>query len=170
MSSLFDKLIPNKLSKIIYFNEAANTSHARQNKNSGEKIAQNCKLNARLDSSIIGSNLQFLFFMSLCRSCLSQQICSYVSPHAFRLISTQDLPKVPVPDLHSTLERYLAGLKAVIPVAQYEQTKLTVDEFLKPNGEGEKLQKLLTEYANEKENWVSRGDKCICSTNNHSQV
>lgn len=62
---------------------------------------------------------------------------------------------MPVPDLHKTLERYLAGLKAVIPVAQYEQTKRTVEEFLRANGEGEKLHALLQQYAKEKENWVS---------------
>ena len=47
------------------------------------------------------------------------------------------------------------GLKPVIPLVQFEQTKRTVEEFLKANGEGEKLQALLQEYANEKENWVS---------------
>jgi hypothetical protein len=66
----------------------------------------------------------------------------------------QDLPKVPVPDLHKTLERYLSGLKPVIPVAQFEQTKRTVEEFLEPNGEGEKLHALLQEYANDTQNWV----------------
>ncbi len=78
-----------------------------------------------------------------------------VSVHIFVLFIPQDLPKVPVPDLHKTAEYYLAGLKPVIPVAQFEQTKRTVEEFLKPDGEGEKLDLLLRKYAEEKENWVS---------------
>lgn len=71
------------------------------------------------------------------------------------VIFPQDLPKVPIPDLHKTFQHYLDGLKPVIPQARFEQTKRTVEEFLKANGEGEKLQALLQEYANEKENWVS---------------
>ncbi|RWS09367.1 hypothetical protein B4U79_09786 [Dinothrombium tinctorium] len=66
-----------------------------------------------------------------------------------------DLPKIEVPDLKQTLERYLASLQPVIPCAQYEQTKKTVEEFLKPDKEGEKLQKLLKQFAETSENWVS---------------
>ena len=61
---------------------------------------------------------------------------------------------MPVPDLHKTLERYLSGLKPVIPVAQFEQTKRTVEHFLQPNGEGERLQALLQQYAEQTDNWV----------------
>lgn len=43
----------------------------------------------------------------------------------------------------------------MVPSAQYEQTKKTVDEFLKENGEGERLQKMLLELDQRKENWVS---------------
>ncbi|CAG2111884.1 unnamed protein product [Medioppia subpectinata] len=61
---------------------------------------------------------------------------------------------MPVPDLHQTLERYLCALKPVIPVAQFEQTKRTVDQFLEPNGEGERLQALLQQYAQQTDNWI----------------
>lgn len=67
----------------------------------------------------------------------------------------QDLPKAPLPDLEKTLERYLACLKPVIPVAQYEQTRKTVSEFLESGGEGETLQEALRQFAEERENWVS---------------
>ncbi|XP_054156142.1 choline O-acetyltransferase-like [Oppia nitens] len=67
----------------------------------------------------------------------------------------QDLPKVPVPDLHKTLERYLSALKPVIPVAQYEQTRRTVDQFLEADGEGDRLQALLKQWADQTDNWIT---------------
>ena len=38
---------------------------------------------------------------------------------------------------------------------ELEQTKALTAEFGRPEGEGEKLQKLLEKRAEEKENWVS---------------
>jgi len=60
-----------------------------------------------------------------------------------------------VPDLEKTLERYLASLKPVVPVAQYEQTVRTVQEFLADGGEGHVLQEKLRQFAEQRENWVS---------------
>lgn len=59
-----------------------------------------------------------------------------------------------IPDLGTTLERYLEGLKAVIPSAQYEQTKKTVHEFARTSGPV--LQQQLIAFAEERDNWVSR--------------
>lgn len=56
--------------------------------------------------------------------------------------------------VEETIARYLAGLEPVIPWQQFEQTKQTADGFLR-SGEGERLQKLLTEYAERSDNWVS---------------
>lgn len=67
----------------------------------------------------------------------------------------QNLPKPPVPSLEDTIVRYLAGLEPVIPSQQFEQTRQTAQIFLH-NGEGKGLQKLLTEYAEESDNWVSQ--------------
>ena len=67
----------------------------------------------------------------------------------------QNLPKPPVPSLEDTIARYLAGLEPVIPSQQFEQTKQTAEGFLY-GGEGERLQKLLTEYAEQSDNWVSQ--------------
>ena len=61
-----------------------------------------------------------------------------------------------IPDLGKTLQRYLDGLKAVIPSAQYEQTKKTVEEFA--IRDGPVLQQELIAFAAERENWVSRND------------
>lgn len=69
----------------------------------------------------------------------------------------QDLPKPPIPNLHLTLERYLKGLKPVLPSAQYQQTEKTVEDFLDESGggEGPGLQRELEEYASKIDNWVS---------------
>lgn len=71
------------------------------------------------------------------------------------LLVFQNLPKPPVPSLEDTIVRYLAGLEPVIPSQQFEQTRQTAQIFLH-NGEGKGLQKLLTEYAEESDNWVSQ--------------
>ena len=65
------------------------------------------------------------------------------------------IPKLPVPDLHSTLQKYLQSMKAVISEAQYKHTREYVDEFGKPGGVGERLQEMLKEYALTSECWVS---------------
>lgn len=67
---------------------------------------------------------------------------------------TENLPKPPVPSLEQTIGRYLSGLEPVIPAPQFEQTKRTAENFLN-EGEGERLQKLLTEYAAHSDNWIT---------------
>ncbi|XP_015789561.1 choline O-acetyltransferase-like [Tetranychus urticae] len=67
----------------------------------------------------------------------------------------KNLPKIPVPNLKDTLDRYLAHLKVVIPSSQYEQTRKTVDNF-ESTGIADKLQKLLTELAEKSENWANQ--------------
>ena len=64
------------------------------------------------------------------------------------------LPKLPVPSLGSTLEKYINSLKPIILPEQFENTKKLVVEFGKKGGEGEFLQKQLEEYARTKDNWV----------------
>lgn len=66
----------------------------------------------------------------------------------------QELPPLPVPDLHRTLERYLAGLRAVIPVAQWTKTRQLAEEFAE--GLGPTLQQELVELAQNVDNWVSK--------------
>ena len=64
------------------------------------------------------------------------------------------MPKLPVPELSSTLQLYLESIKAICSKEQYEKTKKIVEEFKKPGGEGEYLQKKLQERADVKDNWV----------------
>lgn len=71
-------------------------------------------------------------------------------------LQKQDLPKPLVPDLRQSITRYLDGLHAILPSAQYEQTKKTAEDFLDANnGDGHVLQQDLEAFAMESENWVS---------------
>ena len=64
------------------------------------------------------------------------------------------LPKLPVPRLSETLEKYLLCIKAIVPEPQFDRTQSIVREFGKTGGLGEKLQKELEKYAEREENWV----------------
>ena len=64
------------------------------------------------------------------------------------------LPKLPVPELVETLDKYLLCIKPIVSSDQYERTRQIVDEFRKPGGTGELLQKRLLEYAETTDNWV----------------
>ena len=65
------------------------------------------------------------------------------------------LPKVPVPELKETLNKYLQCIKPIVSDEQYACTQKCVDEFGKTGGLGEYLQRKLIEYAETRENWVS---------------
>lgn len=64
------------------------------------------------------------------------------------------LPKLPVPDLRETLDKYLQCVRPTVSADQYEQTCRLVAEFVKKDGLGEYLQRKLFEYAETKDNWV----------------
>ncbi len=66
------------------------------------------------------------------------------------------LPKLPLPDLADTLERYLLCVKAIVPEGQFERTQALVNEFGRRGGLGERLQAKLVMRAEKEENWVSR--------------
>lgn len=67
---------------------------------------------------------------------------------------TKPLPKLPVPDLHKTLETYLTVMKSVISPDEYRRTKIIAEEFGRSGGIGEMLQEKLKKYAETKENWA----------------
>ena len=64
------------------------------------------------------------------------------------------LPKLPVPTLSESLEKYLLCIKPLVSDDQYENTKRLVEEFNSPGGKGELLQRKLEAYAEKQENWV----------------
>lgn len=65
---------------------------------------------------------------------------------------SQPLPKLPLPELSSTMEKYLRCLKPIISMEAYENTEKIVEEFTK--NEGPKLQEIIRKAAEDKDNWV----------------
>jgi len=65
------------------------------------------------------------------------------------------LPKLPVPSLEQTLERYLATVKPIVNEGQYERTRAMVKAFGSSNGPGPRLQEKLLQLREERDNWVS---------------
>ncbi len=62
------------------------------------------------------------------------------------------LPRLPVPLLDSTLNKYLNAIKHLLTESEYENTAKIVENFRK---NGEHLQRLLIERSKTTENWVS---------------
>ena len=70
------------------------------------------------------------------------------------LLNKLSLPKLPIPDLNLTLEKYLRCVKPILSDENYARTEHIVNEFSKIGGVGQNLQNILFKLAEEKENWV----------------
>lgn len=93
--------------------------------------------------------------------------CAFVKPcHLVKPVSVtriagrylthqRGLPTLPVPALQQTCERYIAALEPIVEVEELNHTKALVEEFQKPGGVGEQLQRALEKRASNTENWVS---------------
>jgi carnitine O-acetyltransferase len=72
-----------------------------------------------------------------------------MSTQANSSFANQDkLPKLPVPPLEATCERYLKALEGLQGPKEHDQTKKVVTEFL--NGEGPRIQARLKSWAQNK--------------------
>ncbi|RDI82806.1 hypothetical protein Vi05172_g7082 [Venturia inaequalis] len=67
-----------------------------------------------------------------------------------------NLPKLPVPDLKATAQRYLKSLHPLLSQPEYEHSKKAVEEFVAPGGPGEALQKRLVARREDPsvKNWI----------------
>ncbi|CAL1705975.1 unnamed protein product [Somion occarium] len=64
----------------------------------------------------------------------------------------QELPKLPIPPLEETLNRYLRALEGLQDPEAHETTKKSVEEFL--NGEGPMIQERLKKWAESKASYI----------------
>jgi len=64
------------------------------------------------------------------------------------------LPKLPVPDLSSTMDKYLSLLSTVVSQQELDSTRQHVQELTRRGGWGEKLQNHLLQRQAEMDNWV----------------
>nr|XP_005993312.1 PREDICTED: carnitine O-acetyltransferase isoform X2 [Latimeria chalumnae] len=71
------------------------------------------------------------------------------------LAHQEGLPRLPVPPLQQTLERYLLALEPIISLEELDHTRGIVKEFGALGGVGERLQKGLERRARKNENWLS---------------
>ncbi|XP_062855357.1 carnitine O-acetyltransferase-like [Trichomycterus rosablanca] len=73
----------------------------------------------------------------------------------YSLAHQDGLPKLPVPPLRQTCERYLAALEPLVSEEELDHTRTLMAEFLQSGGVGERLQKGLERRARKTENWLS---------------
>ncbi len=71
------------------------------------------------------------------------------------LMKQASLPRFPVPSLESSISKYLTATKVILNKNEYEQAERVAVDFLKPDGVGQKLQKLLVQKSKTTENWVT---------------
>lgn len=77
------------------------------------------------------------------------------------LAHQEGLPKLPVPPLRQTCERYLAALEPLVSEEEMDHTRQLMAEFLSSGGVGERLQKGLERRARKTENWVYKVADCV---------
>lgn len=93
--------------------------------------------------------------------------CSYMKPcHLVKPVSAtrisgrylthqKGLPSLPVPPLQQTCDRYISALEPIVNKEELTYTRKLIEEFQKPGGDGERLQKALEKRASGTENWLS---------------
>ena len=71
------------------------------------------------------------------------------------------LPKLPVPELKSSLDKYLESLKPLQTPREHRETEAAVADFLK--NEGPELQERLKKYASNRTSYIEQ----FCTLNKH---
>jgi len=66
----------------------------------------------------------------------------------------EKLPKLPIPELRDTLNKYLTAVKPLQTTREHAETEQAVEEFLQ--GEGPELQERLKKYANGKTSYIEQ--------------
>lgn len=68
----------------------------------------------------------------------------------------KELPELPIPALQSTGEKLLSWSRPLLTADEYAETESAVREFLRPGGDGEKIQQALIDWSalEEIENWL----------------
>ncbi|XP_076868047.1 carnitine O-acetyltransferase isoform X2 [Brachyhypopomus gauderio] len=87
-------------------------------------------------------------------SCLVKPVSLTRIPGRY-LAHQEGLPKLPVPPLSQTCDRYLAVLEPIMESEELNHTRTLVEEFQRPGGVGERLQQGLERRAQKAENWLS---------------
>ena len=88
----------------------------------------------------------------VCLFVIQEGECFYEYNHISMM---QELPKVPVPPLSQTLDKYLKCVQHLVNEEQFHKTKAIVERFRAPGGTGELLQKKLLERRDKTDNWVN---------------
>ena len=84
-----------------------------------------------------------------------------VNPVSAHIVSSrfyshqESLPRLPVPPLSQTLDKYLKTVRPLVNDDEYENTKSLVESFAAKSGYGVHLHEKLLEHAKTKENWLS---------------
>ncbi|XP_037548342.1 carnitine O-acetyltransferase [Nematolebias whitei] len=100
--------------------------------------------------------------VGMAKTCLFKRPCHLVKPVsatrvAGRYLSHQrGLPALPVPPLQQTCERYLNALEPIVEADELTRTEELVQDFQRPGGVGERLQRGLEKRASMTENWLSQ--------------